>query len=217
MKKAPCIVLISSMLVIYLALLCFFAANRGTVTLPEAVDRQIVVVQEAELIRNGQHSTIQLPRYFDVTGETRLRFTLNYTFTGRTVPSLILQANHTFMTILLDGETLYQVEPQPYSIGNYFTHIPLPQNASDAQLEILVRVPANGLTRISMPDLIIANEAVFLKQQLLLDIPSLLLNTLILFSGLLLLALGLMARKSIDPYRMLLRGFLALNCGLYFM
>ncbi|MEG1560435.1 MAG: GGDEF domain-containing protein [Clostridia bacterium] len=217
MKKIPCIIFISSMLVIYLVLLWFSLYNRWAVTLPEVVDEQMVLVQDAELISKGQRTKITLPNYFDVTGETRLQFTLDYAFTGQTIPSLILQANHTFMTILLDEKTIYHVEPQPYSLGNYFTHIPLPQKASGAQLEIIVAVPANGMTRISMPDLVIANEAVFLKQQIMRDLPSLLLNALILFSGLILLFLGLMTRKSIDPYRMLLRGFLALNCGLYFM
>ncbi|MEG1683994.1 MAG: GGDEF domain-containing protein [Oscillospiraceae bacterium] len=217
MKKAPCIALISSMLLIYLALFCLAASNSGVSALPQTVDGQLVSIRDAELIRDGQHTGITLPQHFDVIGETKLEFTLEYAFTGRTVPSLILQANHTFMTIFLDGELLYQVQPQPYSLGNYFTHIPLPQKASGAQLEILVTVPENGLTRVSMSDLIIANEAVFLKQQIRQDSLSLLLNTLILLTGLVFFILALMAHKSIDPYRTLLRGFFALNCGLYFM
>ncbi|MDD3347741.1 diguanylate cyclase [Oscillibacter sp.] len=220
MKKScvtPCVVFVSSIFVIYLAIFWLSISNWDAVTLPEVVDGQMVLVQDAALISGGQRTKITLPDYFDVTGETRLQFTLDYAFSGRTVPSLILQANHTFMTILLDGEVLYRVEPRPYSPGNYFTRIPLPQKVSGGQLEIRVTVPANGLTHVSMPALTIANEAVFLRQQVLLDIPALLLNTLILFSGLILLVLALMARKSIDPYRMLLRGLLALNCGLYFM
>lgn len=217
MKKKTCIMLISSILVIYLAMLLLSVSNRETPAPPKAVDEQIVLVQDGELISGGQRTKITLPNHFDVIDETQLQFTLNYDFSGRTVPSLILQANHTFMTILLDGEVLYHVEPQTYSLGNYFTHIPLPQKVTNGQLQIQVTVPANGLTRVSMPELIIANESVFLKQQVIRDIPSLVLNTLILFSGLLLLALSMMARKGIDLYKMLLRGFLAINCGLYFM
>ena len=217
MKKKACIVFIFSILVIYLAMLWLSISNREAAALPKAVDEQIVLVQDGGLISDGQRTKIALPDYFDVTGDTRLQFTLDYAFSGRTTPSLILQANHTFMTILLNGEILYHVEPQTYSLGNYFTHIPLPQKVNDGHLEIRVTVPANGLTHVSMPELIIANEAVFLKQQVLRDIPALVLNTLILLSGLILLGLSLMARKGIDLYKMLLRGFLAINCGLYFM
>ncbi|MDD2957876.1 MAG: GGDEF domain-containing protein [Lachnospiraceae bacterium] len=217
MKKKRAIVFISSILIIYLAMLGLSISNREAAVLPKAVDEQIVLAKDGELISSGQRTKIVLPDYFDVMGETRLQFTLDYAFSGRTVPSLILQANHTFMTILLDGEVLYRVEPQTYSLGNYFTHIPLPQKVSNGQLEIRVTVPENGLTRVSMPELIIANESVFLRQQVLRDIPALVLNILILLSGLILMALSLMARKGIDLYKMLLRGFLAINCGLYFM
>ncbi|MEG1314112.1 MAG: GGDEF domain-containing protein [Anaerovoracaceae bacterium] len=217
MKKTSCIIFISFMLVIYLTVLCFFVSSRDVTELPTVVDKQMVHIQEAELISNDQHSNISLPDYFDVLGETSLLFNLNYSFSGRTIPSLILQANHTFMTILLDGETIYHVEPKPYSLGNYFTHIPLPQKANGAQLEIIVTVPENGLSHVSMPDLIIANEGVFVKEQILEDLPSLSLNIVILLSGLIMLTLGIMARKRIDPYRMILRGFLALSSGIYFM
>ncbi|MEG1497745.1 MAG: hypothetical protein RR385_10280, partial [Clostridiales bacterium] len=217
MKKITCSIFIFTMLFIYMALLGFYAVKGHEVSLPNVVDEQIVSVQDGELISGGQHSKISLPDYFDVKGETRLEFMLNYEFSGQTVPSLILQANHSFMTILLNDEVIYSVEPQPYSLGNYFTNIPLPQKAKDAELEIRVTLPPTGLTRVSMPDLIIADEGVFLKEHVLNDIPTILLNTLILFSGLILLVLGLMAPKSIDSYKMLLRGFFAFSCGLYFM
>lgn len=217
MKKTPYIIFIASIVAIYLFGFCFFASNRESVTLPETVDQQIMTIQDGEIISDGQSTKVVLPGYFNVMDETRLQFTLDYAFSGRTVPSLILQANHTFMTILLDGDVIYRVEPQPYSLGNYFTHIPLPQKASGAQLEILITVPEHGIHRISIPSLIIANEAVFLRQQVLQDIPALLLNIVILFSGLILLILALVTCKKIAPYKMLLRGFSALDCGLYFM
>lgn len=217
MKKTSCIMFISSLFLIYLAILCFFISSRDVTELPTVVDKQMVHVQEAELISNGQHSNITLPFFFDVVGETRLQFNLDYSFSGRTVPSLILQANHTFMTILLDGETIYRVEPKPYSLGNYFTHIPLPQKANDSQLEIIITIPEKGLSHVSMPDLIIANEAVFIRGQVLKDLPSLSLNMIILLNGLVMFILSLMARKRIDPYKMIFRGFFALNCGMYFM
>ncbi|MEG1987746.1 MAG: GGDEF domain-containing protein [Oscillibacter sp.] len=216
MKKTPCIVFLASILAVYLAMACCFLIDWEAVALPEAVDQQTVTVEKGELICGGQRTELALPDYFDVIGETRLQFTLEYAFSGRTVPSLILQANHTFMTILLDGEELYRVEPRPYSLGNYFTRIPLPQEAHGALLEIRVTVPESGLTRVSMHALVIANEAAFLTQQILRDVPALILNTLIFLSGLLLMALAVMGRKSIDPYRMLLRGAFALNCALYF-
>ncbi|MDD3278587.1 MAG: hypothetical protein PHG16_06845, partial [Lachnospiraceae bacterium] len=217
MKKKACIAFICSILVIYLSMIWLSVSNRESAAPPKTVDEQTVLVQDGELISGGQRTKISLPNFFDVIGETQLQFTLDYDFSGRTVPSLILQANHTFMTILLNGEVLYRVEPQTYSLGNYFTHIPLPQKVSNGQLQIYVTVPPNGLTRVSMPELIIANESVFLRQQILRDIPALVLNTLILLSGLILLGLSLMASKEIDRYQMLLRGFLAINCGLYFM
>ena len=217
MKKAPYVAIIASIFAIYLTILGFAVFNRENAALPEAVNQQILMITEGELVSGSQKKSVTLPVHFDVADATRLEFTLNYSFSGRTVPSLILQANHTFLTIRLDGEELFHVEPKPYSLGNYFTHIPLPQRVNGARLEIQIAVPPNGLSRIEVPELIIANEAVFLKQQVLRDIPSLLLNALILFSGIMLLLLALVGRKSIDPYRMLLRGFLALNCAAYFM
>ncbi|MEG2501008.1 MAG: GGDEF domain-containing protein [Oscillospiraceae bacterium] len=217
MKRTPCIVFISSILAIYVVILCFYMSIRNTAVLPEIVDRQIVTVSEGNIISNGQQSKFTLPTYFDVNGETKLQFTLNYEFSDRTVPSLILEANHTFITVLFNGDEIYSVEPQPYSFGNYFTHILLPQKAIDAKLEIYVTVPKNGISRVSMPSLIIANEAVYLEKQILRDTPSLMMNTLILLSGVILLTLVLINKKSIDPYRMLLRGLVALNCAMYFM
>lgn len=215
--KTNHIVFIASILVIYVAILVFSIGNRENAKLPEAVDQHIVSVSEGELVSGQQRESVTLPAFFDVTDVTRLQFTLDYDFSNRTVPSLMFQANHTFMTILLDGEELYRVEPKPYSLGNYFTHVPLPQKASGAQLEIQITVPQKGLEHIEVPELVIADEAVFLRQQVLRDAPSLLLNTLILLSGIILLTLALIGRKSVDPYRMLLRGFLALNCAIYFM
>lgn len=217
MKKKALFIFISSLLLVYLAMFCFSLLNQGLAQVPKAVDEQIISVEKGELIGDGKKTKVTLPEFFDVDKSMQLNFTLNYAFSAQTVPSLVLQANHTFMTIILDGEEIYHVNPQAYSLGNYFVNVHLPQVAKGAQLEIHVSVPENGIDRIQIPNLIIGNEAVILREQALDDTFSLLLNTLILLSGFILLILAILGKKKIDSNRMLLRGFLAINSALYFM
>lgn len=217
MKKKTSFLFISSILIVYLAMFGFSLLNQRLDQVPKAVDEQCINIEEGELISKGNKTKVALPDFFDVDDSIQLNFTLEYAFSDRTVPSLIIQANHTFMSIVLDGKVIYHVEPQTYSLGNYFTNIRLPQVAKGAQLEIHVSVPEKGLSRIQIPNLLICDEAVFLRQQVMKDVPSLLLNTLILLSGFILLILAVIGRKRVETNRMLLRGFLAINSSVYFM
>lgn len=209
--------LICSMLLIYVATLVFTTVTKAGNQLAPSGDEKKLEVSQVTLIDGGGERPLLLPAYIDVEGEVTLRATLDYSFAGHTAPTLMLQANHTFMTFLLDGEELYRVEPRDHSLGNYFAHIPLPAQAENATLEIKISVPENGQKRVQIPAITIAAEGQFIKELVGDCLPSLVLNAMILFCGMLMLLLALLDRRHSDAPRMLLRGILALNCALYFM
>lgn len=199
----------------YLAIICISTTNRSANLLPQSVDKQILTVDYASV--GDTQKPVLLPSYFDVHGELRLRMSLTYQFTEYTAPSFIMQANHSFMTILLDGQEIYRVEPRNHSLGNYFVNIPLPPQLNGAVLEIRITIPDGGIKRIEFPTPIVANESVYLRQQLLYDVPSLLLSTQIFFCGLFVIGLSIAGRKHVALYHMLLQGLLALCCAVYFL
>lgn len=217
MNKKTGVWLIFSMLLIYAATLIFATVTKPGNQLPPTGDDETLEISQVTLTDGRGEQPLQLPNHIDVEGEVTLRTTLDYSFAGNTSPTLILQANHTFMTFVLDGVELYRVEPRGHSLGNYFVHIPLPTQMENAPLEIKISVPENGQKRVQIPAITIAAEGQFIKELVRDCLPSLVLNTMILFCGVLMLLLALLDRKHTDAPRMLLRGILALNCALYFM
>lgn len=211
--------LFSAMLILnvvfYVVIVCIGILSRPADIVPQSVDDQVLTVEQAFV--NGSQTPVSLPAYFDVDGELRLLMSLSYRFSGNTAPSFIVQANHSFMTILLDGQEIYRVEPQERSLGNYFTHVPLPSQLDGAELEVLITVPEGGIDRIEFPAPVVADEAVYLRQQLLHDTPSLVLSSLILFCGLFVTGLSIAGRKHVPLHRMILQGLLAICCAAYFL
>ena len=214
MKQKLSIMVIIFNILFYLIIISIGVDERSAGLLPQPVDKQIVTVDHVFV--DDAQTPVPLPSYFDVHDELRLRMSLNYRFADYTTPSFIVQANHSFMTILLDGRELYRVEPMAHSLGNYFVNVPLPSQLDGAELEIRISVPENGIERIEFPVPIVADESVYLRQQILHDVPTLLLSTLILFCGLFVIGLAIVSRKHIELYRMLLQGLLALCCAVYF-
>ena len=218
MKKKGNRYLIVSMTLIVLMAFIYLAMDHTEDILPEAKDVQQVEISQVELLQQGGATMISLPEFLDVQGELWLRATLNYSFEGANTPSLILQANHTFMDFYLNGEPIYSVPEQDHSLGNYFTHIPLPTQIEDGVLEIRITVPEKGIKRIQVPALFIGDEAAYLKSMICHDIPSLLLNIFILFCGVVMMMMLLLAEHQREGrLGVLLKGSMAINCALYFM
>ncbi|MEG0566662.1 MAG: hypothetical protein RR590_10655, partial [Hungatella sp.] len=138
---------------------------------------------QVELQRGDTWIPFALPGYLDVNQEETIRFPLDYTFRNNTAPSLMMQANHSFMDFSIADHRIYHVADQPRSVGNYITDVPLPAQPGGAYLTIHIRVPERGLHRIQLPELYIADEAVYLKNQLRSDLPALILNSLLFWSA----------------------------------
>ena len=214
MKKNLSIIILVLSLFLCLTIIGIGAVVQPADLLPNPVDEQILTLDTA--FTGDSKTPVSLPSFFDIEDELRLRIPLTYRFTEYTSPSFIVQANHSFMTILLDGREIYRVEPTQHSLGNYFVNIPLPPQLNDSEIEICITVPKGGINRIEFPAPIVMNESVFLRQNILSDAPSLILNTLILFCGLFVIGLSISNRKHIAVYPMLMQGLLALCCAVYF-
>lgn len=214
MEKKLCILLCTFTALIYLVLAALLL-NRPAGGLPEAKDTQRVPLRQLEQWEDGLWKDVSLPCYVDMSGEARFRAFLTYEFSANTSPSLIVQANHTFMTFYLNGEEIYSVEDRPLSLGNYFARIPLPVRADGDELEICIRVPARGLQRIQIPEMIIADEAVFLKSMIGDDLLTLILNLLIFFCAAQMFLMALIGKNRPDALKMLTQGVMALNFAVY--
>lgn len=215
MKKNLSIVFLIFNLLFYLTIIGVGTINRQVDILPKSVDEQILTVDQVFV--GDEKTPVMLPSYFDVQGELRLRMSLTYQFKDHTAPSFIVQANHSFMTVLLDGQEIYHVEQRDHSLGNYFINVPLPSQLNEAELEVRITVPQGGIERIEFSAPIIADESVYLKEQILNDIPSLMLSTLILFCGLFVIGLSISSRRHIALHQMMQQGLLASCCSVYFL
>lgn len=176
-----------------------------------------IVINQVEVESINGIQNVYLPAYLEVEGEIILRASLTYQFDNYRNPSLILQANHTFMTFYFDDKELYSVKNEPYSLGNYFAKIPLPSRANGEVLEIHIKVVKHGLSRIQVPQIIILPQSEHLESVIASDLPSLLVNLLILFSSFFMFIFAFMERSHENCPKMLLRGLWALTCAIYFM
>lgn len=206
-----------TMILVYV---CIFLTGRFTFQrdmIPQTKDTQLLKITQVEMKQDNEWIPIELPSYIDVNGTEILRVKLNYEFTSTTIPSFIMQANHSFMDIYLDNHIIYHVEPQSYSLGNYFTNVSLPFMAKDRNLEIHIQVPEKGLQRIQLSQIQIVEESVFIKNQFSQDLPSIIINCLIFIMGLAMLMVALSNRKSSNFYKLLIHGITSLNLAFYFM
>lgn len=184
---------------------------------PQSNDTQCLTLTEAERWEDGSWTAFSLPGYLEMDSEERLRIKLDYSFSENTTPSLILQANHTFMSFHLGNEILYEVKAQDRSLGNYFTHIPLPSQVQSEYLEIDITSADKASHRVLLPEVYISDEASFFKAQTVKDIPSLILSTWILWSGVLMLIMTCVCRTIKNAPMMVIQAFFSFNIGVYFL
>lgn len=215
--KKKCITFITLICTIYIALFIFGAYIYEKDTIAEYKDDKIITINDVQLIADESITNIHLPSFIDINDGVTLRLNLNYLFTKETKPSLIIQANHSYMSFSLNGNEIYKINDTGYSQGNYIARILLPEETENDILDIKITVPENSSSRILVPEIYIGDEAIFLGGQLRNDVFTILLNTLIAFCGLFALLLAIIERKNADFYKLLLQSAVAINCAVYFM
>lgn len=206
-----------SMIIVCISVALYGIVSSSKNSIPRSDDSQIITITNAEIKQGDEWVPITLPGYIDLHGRETIRCKLDYSFENGATPSFIMQANHSFLDVSLDGKTIYHVDPQPKSFGNYFVNTKLPSQVQGKYLEIGMSAPENSLHRIQLPELFIADEAVFLKQQLENDALSIVLNGLLFVVGSIMLALAFTNRKKPNFRKLLLQGLATLNLTVYFI